>query len=466
MRLLLLCLITSTTAFGQPDYQQLTNWYFHPDKLINLLENYDLDVAVIGQDLATDSIIRIDNNATTDTGVDVFWVHPTQLTDPPNTPAVIPLAEQPVTIILPTIIAQGALLSKYGRFYAPRYRQASPAAFLNPTYRDSTRAVALATAYADVRAAFLHYLEHDNNGNKIILAGHSQGSFLLGMLLRDVFDDAPELRAQLVTAALGGIATYAEPESRRGVWWENIPICATTNECGCIHSWRSFRDDQVLPAPARTLPVFNEVMVDRGLVFRTVDEEVDLLVQDSSYYGEAVSPLRYYIVPGVQYPFGGDANFIAFDGRYTASHKRSSSLRAALIVGDREDPGDLRPDDLASQENGLTFLFSGYHNKDYNIYLWALLEQIDQKLAECSTTSISAPEPSGNPLRVFPNPTRGRFTVQRTTERFGREKILVTDLFGRTVRQTFIDRQIEIELTEPGIYFILSAGGVRKLVVH
>jgi hypothetical protein len=89
MRSLILLLLVSTSGLAQPDYRQLTNWYYHPDKLINLLEDYSLDVAVTGKNLETDSTIQITNNATTDTGVDVFWVHPTQLINPPDTPRVI-----------------------------------------------------------------------------------------------------------------------------------------------------------------------------------------------------------------------------------------------------------------------------------------------------------------------------------------------------------------------------------------
>jgi hypothetical protein len=466
MRSLILLLLVSTSGLAQPDYRQLTNWYYHPDKLINLLEDYSLDVAVTGKNLETDSTIQITNNATTDTGVDVFWVHPTQLINPPDTPRVIALADQPSSIILPTIIAQGALMSKYGRFYAPRYRQASPATFLNSAFSDSTRAAAMMIAYGDVKAAFLEYLETENNGNKIILAGHSQGSFLLGLLLRDLFDNDPDLRAQLVTAALGGIATYANPETRRGVWWENIPICGTANECGCIHSWRSFSDDQVIPVPARTLPAFSQALVDSGLVFRTVRDEEDWLIQDDRYYGEAESPLRYYLVPGVQYEFGGEANFLAFDGFYSARFRRSTNLRGALSIGHPADPTDQRPDDLASQENGLNFLFSGYHNKDYNIYLWALLEQIDQKLVGCSTTSASPPPGPSASLHVFPNPNPGRFTVRRQEESTGLEKVVVFDTLGRKVQEAIFQYQTVLELSKPGVYFIISRTGVQKVLVH
>ncbi len=38
---------------------------------------------------------------------------------------------------------------------------------------------------------------------------------------------------------------------------------------------------------------------------------------------------------------------------------------------------------MADETNDPNFKYSGYHRKDYNIYLWALMEQIDLKLKNC-----------------------------------------------------------------------------------
>ena len=143
----------------------------------------DRDIAVIGKDLGIQSVIQIENNAGNDTGIDVFWVHPTILNAPPFIPTTIPIADQDAFQISGTILAQGALLAKYGRFFAPKYRQASPGSFLGAIYSDEERANALLETYSDIKAAFMNYLDNHNNGNKIILAGHSQGSFMLAICL-------------------------------------------------------------------------------------------------------------------------------------------------------------------------------------------------------------------------------------------------------------------------------------------
>ena len=159
---MLLLLIFSGAATAQTDYSRSTNWYFHPDKPINFISTYDIDIADVNPDLSIDRTIDIPNNSKTNTGIDVFWEHPTQLTTPPTLPTTVPLDDQPSTIIALTILVQGGLLAKYGRFFAPQSRQATPAAFLNPSYSDEVRAAALMTTYGDIKAAFLDYLEHHN----------------------------------------------------------------------------------------------------------------------------------------------------------------------------------------------------------------------------------------------------------------------------------------------------------------
>ena len=59
------------------------------------------------------------------------------------------------------------------RMYAPYYRQAAMKVYsLAPAEREPY----LALAYKDVSAAFSYYLEHENHGRPIVLAGFSQGA--------------------------------------------------------------------------------------------------------------------------------------------------------------------------------------------------------------------------------------------------------------------------------------------------
>jgi len=365
------------------DYNTISNWYFHPNQPFNFLQTYDLDIAVIDENLSVSSNIEISNNATTNTGVDVFWVHPTHLENPSTFPSTVSIENQDTNYIGLTVLAQGALLAKYGRFFAPKYRQATPASFLSSSHSEEERAIGLLEAYSDIKASFKNYLDNHNNGNKIILAGHSQGSFLLAMLVRDLFDTNPELREKLVTAALGGMGyVYASNTSTLGGWWENIGLCTTTNECGCVHYWRSYENDKIIPEPNSTLPSFSETLENSGLVYRTTDINNDTFFQDDLIFGIQSSPMRY-ITPGIQYSFSNGANFVAFDNMYTARFKRESSIRIGLVVNYIANISDQRPNELENVISPSTFVAGDYHIKDYHIYIWSLIQQIDEKINNC-----------------------------------------------------------------------------------
>lgn len=86
-----------------------------------------------------------------------------------------------------------------GRLFSPYYRQMSlNAYFLAP----EQRARAEANAYLDISAAFRWYLDHENNGRPIILAGFSQGGQMCLELLKEYYGgESPEagaLRERLV----------------------------------------------------------------------------------------------------------------------------------------------------------------------------------------------------------------------------------------------------------------------------
>lgn len=371
------------TELHSLDYSDMDNWAFHPNKNKTLLENYNLDIAVIDENLQIDSIIPIENNFSTNTGVDVFFVHPTVLSQIGAPPQNIKIENQQEFLISTTILAQIGPLSKYGRFFAPRYRQSTASTYQNSTSKELQTSV-ITVSYNDVKAAFMDYLTKYNNGNKIILAGHSQGSFLLAMLLRDVFDNDQNIKDKLVTAALAGMGyIYASQNKYVGGWWQTIPLCTTMEECGCIHNWRSFAEGQALPGINTSLPEFNQNLVNQGLVFRIVDQNQDWFIQDSEFYGTEPQPLRYYMVPDANYNLGGNANFIAFDSLYSARFRRDGLHKAGLSLEYLPTRNDQRPNDLASEDNHPNFQYWGYHRKDYNIYLWALMEQIDLKLQNC-----------------------------------------------------------------------------------
>ncbi|MEM1323056.1 MAG: T9SS type A sorting domain-containing protein, partial [Bacteroidota bacterium] len=122
---------------------------------------------------------------------------------------------------------------------------------------------------------------------------------------------------------------------------------------------------------------------------------------------------------------------------------------------------------LLEVENTAGFLGSGFHTKDYHIYLWALLEQIDAKLGGCSSiTSTETPNISQENMTIFPNPSKGTFTIQIDRPIPNGEYLLITDIYGRTVRKMNCESINRVQLKDTGVYFVITTGGSQKIIVN
>lgn len=74
------------------------------------------------------------------------------------------------------------IYEKNCRMYAPYYRQATLADYTLPR---QDAAAYFDLAYSDVRAAFLYYMHHENNGRPFVLSGFSQGAEMCLRLLKE-----------------------------------------------------------------------------------------------------------------------------------------------------------------------------------------------------------------------------------------------------------------------------------------
>ena len=86
------------------------------------------------------------------------------------------------------------------RMFAPYYRQAAMKVY---SLVGEEAEHYLALAYEDVSAAFSYYLENENCGRPIILAGFSQGADMCYRLLEEYFSDAELYRRLVAVYAIG-----------------------------------------------------------------------------------------------------------------------------------------------------------------------------------------------------------------------------------------------------------------------
>jgi hypothetical protein len=135
--------------------------------------------------------------------------------------------------------------------YAPYYRQMT-----FPVYSMSEEEMKpyLEIAYRDVAAAFEYYFENCNNDKPIILAGFSQGSQLLLMLMEEYFDD-PKYSEKLVAAYCIGWRVTEEDIER----YPHLRMAQGESDTGVIVSFNSeaegVEDSIMVPQGTTTLGI-------------------------------------------------------------------------------------------------------------------------------------------------------------------------------------------------------------------
>lgn len=211
------------------DYANFDNWAAHPS-----IKDF------------SDSLSKgISDMQPADSGVDIFFVHPTTYFDRNmiENDTVYPFSSVMWNASLnndmvnhktdeTAILYQASIFNRAGRVFAPRYRQANYFAYFTS---DTAGAVlAFNFAYRDVKQAFQYYLDHYNKGRPIVIASHSQGTTHAKRLLKEYFEDKP-LMKQLVVAYLVGMPIET-------TYYKKIPVCATFDQTGCICSWRTVKE--------------------------------------------------------------------------------------------------------------------------------------------------------------------------------------------------------------------------------
>ena len=175
----------------------------------------------------------------TEPAFDVFYIHPTTYwgeewnsggTDP----------EVALAVEGPLMALEASAFNGCCRVFAPRYRQAHGAAYVNSSGNGRT---AFDLANVDVERAFNHYITMENKGRPFFLVGHGQGAQQIMRLIdRRVEAGAgsvDENYEKFVAAYLIGTGV---PTERFGTAWKRIVPCETAEDVGCIVSWEAYAE--------------------------------------------------------------------------------------------------------------------------------------------------------------------------------------------------------------------------------
>lgn len=220
------------------DYADPANWVCRPD--VDDVCDTGLDSTIVDAD---GTLVPQPFTPDPEAPIDCFYVYPTISRDPTaNSDLVAGDAEERFVAV-----NQVAPLGEGCRVYAPLYRQVTLSA-LTGTVTAGPEAREL--AYSDVVAAWNQYLANDNDGRGVVLVGHSQGAGILTRLLAQHVDTDPAIRPLVVSAYLAGTSVQVPPGSDVGGTFQELPLCRSADQFGCIVTWSTYRSSEPPPTTA------------------------------------------------------------------------------------------------------------------------------------------------------------------------------------------------------------------------
>lgn len=206
-------------AFGEtipasPVYEAASSWACLPDR----------------KDACDTVPIALLSDEQASATIDVFFLYPTLFKEKKAWNAAIDDADLQDKLAETTLRHQASVFNGTAKVYVPYYRQLTYYGFWG---HEPDKKQALQLALSDATAAFTYYMAHYNQGRPYIIAGHSQGAWLVHQLVEKVLPSNPAWKEQLVAAYAVGWAIPPEKLTA-------LPVCTTATQTGCLVSWNTF----------------------------------------------------------------------------------------------------------------------------------------------------------------------------------------------------------------------------------
>jgi hypothetical protein len=292
------------------------------------------------------------------------------------------------------VTSKTGVFSKAGtNLYVPYFQQASGTDVLNALLWQNTPEntsvanAAMNVAYTDVSNAFDYYLAHYNrdasgNPRPFILAGHSQGSNLLLMLLEDKFSD-PALRKQLVAAYVIGWSVTSDDMNSYPASLAQLGICGipSSRQTGCIITYNTQQTPGDWSMTPGNVPGKIEVVrknaysVNPLTWIATAPGEIEPAAAPASANMGALFYKLQLTDPSVPFTVDPDTGDSTFE---ISNYSGAQSNNGALVIDPTELPAPGIYQNLISPYNTLP---GWYHHYDYNFFYRNLQQNVVDRIS-------------------------------------------------------------------------------------
>jgi len=367
MMLLTAALIAAAQAGAAPaapDYSTTSNWLCLPgrtDPCTTPLATTALNPNGYGSNGRS----TVAKNA----DIDCFYVYPTTSRDKGTNSDLVPGDGEEKA----AVVTQFARFTGTCRTFAPVYRSMT-VGLIAAVAAGADFKAPMATAYGDVRAAWKEYLAKHNNGRPFVLVGHSQGSWMLQMLIANEIEGKPVAK-QMKLAIIPGFNVLVPQGKLTGGTFKSTPICSRPGQTGCVMTWVSFREDNAPPPGAifgyADKPGMTVACTNPGRPGAT-----GWVSLDSYWYAISKQP-----VPGGPITWSTEGApptpFLRTEG-LVSGRCVSEGPRGYLSIRTNADPGDKRTDRIGGEVGAMGFFIPGWgmHLADMSAPMGDLIRQV------------------------------------------------------------------------------------------
>jgi len=244
-----------------------------------------------------------------------------------------------------TAIAQGSPFSPVCQVYAPMYRQVTLADLEQHPNLDFGPAETV-TAYDSIRSGFEDFLAHELGDRPFVVIGDSQGAAMLNLLLENIVDPNPALRARLVVGVIVGGNVEVPRGQLVGGTFKHIPACSSLGQPGCVIAFSSFPAtppaDSLFGRPGQGVSLQSNQTARAGLQVVCVNPAA--LSGGTALLDSAFPTLGKLATP-----------WVAFPGLYTATCEQADGASWLNVT---KTPGSTVKGPALTEAGGTDF---GYH---------------------------------------------------------------------------------------------------------